>query len=89
LLLLCRPRVWATSASGVAHRWQQQRFMAMLRGNRILVALVVMAAQMAVMTFFGAMSIIIPLIAEEVRALSAVRPSVSRAACPACCCALS
>ena len=75
---------WRGTGTPVAAK----RFMAMLRGNRILVALVVMAAQMAVMTFFGAMSIIIPLIAEEVR-VSAVRPSVSRAACPACCCALS
>jgi hypothetical protein len=38
-----------------------------LRGNRVLVTVVVMAAQMAVMTFFGAMSIIIPTIAYEVR----------------------
>ena len=37
-----------------------------IRGNRALVTVVVMAAQMAVMTFFGAMSIIIPLIAFEV-----------------------
>ena len=38
-----------------------------LRGNRALVAVIVVAAQMAVFCFFGAMSIIIPLIASEVR----------------------
>ncbi len=42
-----------------------ERIMA-LRGNRALVAVVVVVAQMAVFCFFGAMSIIIPLIASEV-----------------------
>lgn len=57
-----------------------------LRGNRVLVTVVVMMAQMAVMTFFGAMSIIIPLISDEVHAprwLAALPPGAAAWRCRA------
>lgn len=38
----------------------------MLRGNRALVAVIIVAAQMAVFFFFSALSIVIPVISSEV-----------------------
>jgi hypothetical protein len=37
-----------------------------LRGNRALVAVIIVAAQMAVFFFFSALSIVIPVISSEV-----------------------